>query len=219
VAVRLDDLNDTRVHIHTGFPSLLSLLGFIAVVCNGDIDTTTKTTSSLTWLEEWYFYLEFVYGRSITRYVDACDKYDLSDHRLREVFDKKLEMVMKAMKEWPRYCSYKEDEMNRQKEKWSSYNGQRVIMFDNTKINIRQPTDAEAQRSTYSVYYAGNVGKGAVFIQPCGWQGSYELWTGGVSDTTYMNDNKIFSHLSEYILTSDMEDDETRTIPFTIILD
>jgi hypothetical protein len=60
-------------------------------------------------------------------------------------------------------------------------------MFDNTNINIRIPSDAEAQRSTYSLYYAGNVGKGACFMQPCGWMGSHEMWTGGVSDSAYMN--------------------------------
>ena len=30
--------------------------------------------------------------------------------------------------------------------------------------------------------YTQNCAKGAVFIQPCGWMGTYHLWSGAVSD-------------------------------------
>ena len=65
----------------------------------------------------------------------------------------------------------------------SSYSNKRVIFWDNTNIKLPQPSDATAQRNTYSAYYAGNVGKGAVFIQPSGWMGTHDLWMGAVSDT------------------------------------
>ena len=39
--------------------------------------------------------------------------------------------------------------------------------------------------------YAQNCAKGAVFIQPCGWMGTYHLWSGAVSDTEYMINNYI----------------------------
>jgi hypothetical protein len=52
--------------------------------------------------------------------------------------------------------------------------------------------DAEAQRNTYSLYYGGNVGKGGVYIQPCGWMGTHDLWMGSVSDTEYMLKSKAF---------------------------
>jgi hypothetical protein len=219
VVVRMDDLTDTRVHIQTGFPSLLALLGFIAIVNNGDIEEITKTTSSLTWLEEWYLYLEIVYGKSISRWVDACDKYGMSDRRLREIFDNKLDAVLKIRQEWPRYCSLLEDETYHKEVKWDAYKGVRVIMFDNTNIMIRQPTDADAQRCPYSVYYSGNVGKGAVFIQPCGWVGSHEIWTGGVSDSAYMKQSKAVDTLNKYLLSSSSETEETRKVKFTIVLD
>jgi hypothetical protein len=118
---------------------------------------------------------------------------------------------------WPRYATKKEDELYRKQDgKWDAYVGKRVVMFDNTNIIIKKPGNAEAQRSTYSVYYAGNVGKGAIFIQPCGWMGSHEVWTGGVSDTMYMQRGKVFETLNEFINTYDKEEAH---IPFTIILD
>jgi DDE superfamily endonuclease len=88
-------------------------------------------------------------------------------------------------------------------------------MFDNTNIIIQHPNNADAQRSTYSLYYAGNVGKGAVFIQPCGWMGSHEVWTGGVSDSMYMQQADVFDTLNKFILTYDNDVEER----FTIILD
>ena len=59
------------------------------------------------------------------------------------------------------------------------------MWWDNTALPIKQPSDAELQRNTYSAYYAGNVVKGGVFLQPCGWLGTEELWVGAVSDSEY----------------------------------
>jgi hypothetical protein len=76
VVVRLQDLNDTLIKIQTGFPSLLSLLGFIAVVCEGEIKTITRqSTSTLTFFEEWYMFFEVVYGRTLSRWIDTELKY------------------------------------------------------------------------------------------------------------------------------------------------
>jgi hypothetical protein len=109
-----------------------------------------------------------------------------------------------------------EDTTFRKNGKWEAYNGKRVVMFDNTNIDIHQPTEAESQLNTYSLYYSGNVGKGAVFIQPCGWMGTHEPWQGGVSDSEYMQRGLVFDTLNEYLRTSPHED---KNIPFTIVLD
>jgi hypothetical protein len=218
VAVRLDRLTDNRVKIHTGFPSLLNLLSFIAVICDGDVDKMTKTCTTLTWFEEWYLYFEVVYGKSIRRWVDATDKYNAADCRLRLIFDTKMEQVLRTRMAWPRYVTMAEDCTYRQQDKWEAYDGKRVIMFDNTNIIIRVPSNADAQRNTYSLYYAGNVGKGAVFIQPCGWMGSHEVWTGGVSDTLYMQKGKVFDMLNHFIDKYE-KNEEVRNVRYTIILD
>jgi hypothetical protein len=219
VCIRLEKLNDKKIKYQTGFPSLLTLFGYIAVVCKGDISTISTTSSTLTWFEEWYLFFEVVYGKTCARWIDASNKYNMCASTLRVVYDRKKDIVKLAMKEWPQYVSLQEDETHRKKGKWDDYNGKRVVMFDNTNVKISQPSDSEAQRSTYSLYYSGNVGKGSVFIQPCGWMGSHEIWTGGVSDTHYMVHGKIFDSLNQYLLTSPYENDETRKVKFTIILD
>jgi hypothetical protein len=109
VVVRMQDITDTRVKNQTGFPSLLALRGFIAVVCDGDIDVITSSGTALTWFEEWYLYFEVFYGKSVSRWVDVSDKYGLSDACLRPVYNRKLDMVLHVREVWPRYVTYNED--------------------------------------------------------------------------------------------------------------
>jgi hypothetical protein len=101
---------------------------------------------------------------------------------------------------WGIYVTYREDKLFRQP-KWETEFGlHRLVMWDNTNIPLRfMPTDAEAQRNTYSQYYSGNVGKGGVFIQPCGWMGTHELWMGAVSDSEYMLRSGIFQRQHQYL--------------------
>jgi hypothetical protein len=49
--------------------------------------------------------------------------------------------------------------------------------------------------------------------------GSHDLWTGGVSDTHYMLDGKVFDSLNECLSTSPNEDEASKLIPYTILLD
>jgi hypothetical protein len=49
--------------------------------------------------------------------------------------------------------------------------------------------------------------------------GSHEVWSGGVSDTHYMQHSEVFKSFNEYLLTSPFEDDATRDIHFTLMLD
>jgi hypothetical protein len=99
--VRMDDLTDNQIHVTTGFPTLLSMLGFIAVICKGDIKQITTSSSTLTWFEEWFLYFEILYGKSISRWVDASIKYKASDRTLRRIYDGKLQQVIKCRREWP----------------------------------------------------------------------------------------------------------------------
>jgi hypothetical protein len=63
--------------------------------------------------------------------------------------------------------------------------------------------DTEAQRNTYSLYYDGNVGKGGVFLQPCGWMGTHELFMGAISDTEYRLRSGIFERQHSFIQQKD----------------
>ena len=110
-----------------------------------------------------------------------------------EKFRRKVKKNLNIRTKWPAFATYDEDRLFRNKDKWNAYDNQRVVMYDNTNIQLRQPSCANCQRRTYSKYYGGNVGKGAVFIQPCGWMGNNELWQGAVSDSEYMQRGNVFS--------------------------
>jgi hypothetical protein len=69
------------------------------------------------------------------------------------------------------------------------------------------------KQDTYSAYYAGNVAKGAVFLQLCGWMGTWELWAGAISDTEYQTRSGDFEYMQWFV------DHFDKGIPFTNIVD
>jgi hypothetical protein len=186
--IRLDELNDVYIKTMTGFSSLVAMIAYIIIVNNGEYEKIQTTITQLTWLEEWLVFFECVWGKSCVRWVDLQLRYKTAIVTLREIFDNKTDIVKRCcFLQWPRFVSFDED-ISHRKQKWDDfYYGKRLVMWDNTNINMCfKPTVFETQRITYSQYYGGNVAKGGVFIQPCGWIGTHELWTGGISDSEYM---------------------------------
>ena len=207
--------SDEDVKDCTGFDSLLSMLFFITVVCDCDADLIADTVTSLTWLEEWFLYFEMVWGRSCLRWSDAKRKYGLSARQLKKPFRKKLALIKRARDSWPAYVSMEVDSKLRS-EKWNErYDGKRVVMWDNTNVNMPKPQDAKMQRQTYSAYYGGNVGKGAIGLQLCGWMLTTELWDGAVSDKEYLEKSGILEIQAEIAA----NDGNNSDIQFTNILD
>ena len=94
VKVRFNDVTDNAIQLTTGFPSLTTMLGFMMIVSNGDIEKLTETTTTLTWFEEWLLYFEVIYGKSLPRWADVRIKYDLSNYSCRMSFDDKLIKVL-----------------------------------------------------------------------------------------------------------------------------
>jgi hypothetical protein len=124
----------------------------------------------------------------------------MSDRHLRQLFGDKVRKINEIRKTVGPYVTYLEDKTMRQQKWETEYSNNRLIMWDNTYVLLCfKPADAEAHRNTYSAYYGGNVGKGAVFIQPCGWMGTHELWMGAVSDTEYMLQSKVFDQQEIFI--------------------
>ena len=118
---------------------------------------------------------------------------------------------------WPLFATYEEDKLFR-KDQWNinEYDNKRIIMHDNTNIDLYKPGTGEAQRLTYSSYYNRNVGKGSVSIQPCNWITTFELWMGAVNDTDYLINNKIFEQQHQF---STEYDNKSGDIPWYNILD
>jgi len=84
-----------------------------------------------------------------------------------------------------------------------------------THVNFMgKPTDADLQRLTFSLYYGGNVAKGGIFLQLCGWLGASELWLGGVSDSDYQERSGLLEFQHRF-----QQSDPTSDICFTNILD
>jgi hypothetical protein len=125
---------------------------------------------------------------------------------LANVFDDKIRLVLNTRHIWGLFATDQEDRYFRLP-KWeeSEFRNQRLIMWDNTNVPLCfSPSDVEAQRNTYSLYYGGNVAKGGVFIQPCGWMGTHELWMGAVSDTEYMIRSHVFEIQNMFLLKRDL---------------
>ena len=182
-------LPHVEIKRRTGFKSEAAMLSFVSVVCNGDFSLIECAPSTLSWYEEWIFYFEFIWGKSLTRWDDAQSQvhYGLTAKQLRIIFDRKLNLVLACRNNWPTYAYYREDQEFTENKWKMKYGDTRVIMWDDTNVNFRfMPSTAHNQRLTYSSYYGGNCAKGGVHLQFCGWMGVYDLWTGGVSDSEYL---------------------------------
>jgi hypothetical protein len=68
-ALTIQDLVPKEINCCTGFCDLPLMLSFVSVVCGGDLTTMTCTSSMLTWLEEWIICCEFVWGRTLLRFL------------------------------------------------------------------------------------------------------------------------------------------------------
>ena len=218
---QLDGSNDAKVKRTTGFPNEAMMIAFIISVCGGDAKLVMERRTSLTWYEEWYFFFEFEWGRTLTRWQDAKAKYGPEPKYLRSIYRHKIALLRRAHLLWPKFASYEEDRQLR-KPKWESKYGEkngvktRPVMWDMTGIKAYQFGAADLQRDTYSKYYAGNCMKGGIFCQLCSWMGVHDLWGGNVSDTDYHNNSGYLEEQEEY-QKKDMVDD--KVVPFTVILD
>ena len=210
-------ISNSEVKRTTGFASFFMLLAFVLIVCNGSFEYLGESVSCLTWLEEWFAYFEWTWGRTHTRWVDLESRYKVSERTLKRIILKKRGIVLKARQKWPFFVSFEEDLALRDPRWNERYSGKRVTFWDDTNIDMPHPGDASLNRRTFSSYYGGNVGKGAVFVQLCGWLGTWSLWTGAVSDTYYLCNSGILD-LQEKFAKQDLVG-LSAVLGFTNILD
>ena len=189
---------DSEVKQRTGFKNMCHLISFIVIACNGDPEVMVDKISTMTWLEEWFYYFEDIWGRTIHRDVDAARLYLVSAHTLRKVALHKQRIVSNARRKWPRFALHEDDVILRGKRWNDRYHDLRVNMWDTTDMKLMfKRSDPDYQRLTYSLYYGQNVGKGGVCVQLCGWITTEELWTGAISDTEYFERSGILSTQQE----------------------
>ena len=192
------ETTDSEVKDRTGFNNMCHLISFIAIACNGDPEVMVDKISAMTWLEEWFYYFEDIWGRTIHRDVDAARQYLVSAHTLRKVAIHKQRIVSKARSRWPRFALHEDDVILRGKRWNDRYHNLRVNMWDTTDLKLMfKPSNPDYQRLTYSLYYGQNVAKGGVCVQLCGWITTEELWTGAISDTEYFERSGILATQQE----------------------
>ena len=71
-------------------------------------------------------------------------------------------------------------------------------MHDMTNVPLMQPSDAELNRALWNAYYGGCCGKGGIFTQMCGWEGTLELFTGAIGDSDYIKLSKILKTQNDF---------------------
>ena len=213
----LDNLTDDEVQRRTGFSTLRLMLAFALVVCRGDIEKMTRTNSRLTWLEEWVLYFEFVWHKSLVRWIDYAVGYKCRSKTIRDIVQRKLTLVVNERRSWPMYTSHEEDIMFRNPA-WNVHfdpkDGPRVVMHDSTNFPMQRPTDAALQRALYSAYYAMCCAKAGVATQLCSWIYGLPLQTGHSDDTRFIADSNILRMQREFA-----ENDSGSDKPFLNIFD
>jgi hypothetical protein len=203
-----------EVKARTGFRDVGFLLAFVVLACNGDLDVMTHTVTNLTWFEEWVLYFERVWVRTVTGLTSAQERYRFNNNlTLASIMKSKEALLLRARNRWPLFASKLED-LSLRRDRWSKkYNeGMRVIFWDNTGIELHKPSEGLQQSLTYSAYYGGNVAKGDIFLQLCGWFGTHELFPGHMSDSAYLTETDIL------VLQRKFQEADGGT-PFTDILD
>ena len=153
------------------------------------------------------------------RHQDDLEAYWGIDHKGGDSLkDSKLRIELSATLSWPKYATYKEDYLLRNKAKWSRFNGSRPIFWDMTNVSAVQYSSTSLQHVTHSDYYGENFWKGGVGIQLCGWLLVGLLWGGGVSDSDYNNNEGYLDDQTKFAEKDRVGEDE-KLIPFTSILD
>ena len=115
----------------------------------------------MTWSEEWFLYFQWKWGRESTTLTLLKDSFKMPKSTIRRILRHKLNAVLEARKRWPRFATLEKDVTLMSAWWLNKYGEKRVIMWDDTNINIPAASDAHLNRQTYSTYYAGNFAKGA----------------------------------------------------------
>jgi hypothetical protein len=203
-----------EVKRQTGFADLSMLLTFALVVCGGDLDTLTTTVSKLTFVEEWVFYCEFIYGRVHGRWIDFERCWKISSKRLRPVLIAKLNLVLQCRSNYPMYATYEEDKHYR-KDNWNMhFPTVRPIFHDGSNLDMPTPSDPDLQSAMFSDYYGGCVAKVGVSNQCCGWIRGLDAVTGRMGDSDLIRVTGVLEDQQQFAI-----DDKSSSEPFLNIFD
>ena len=74
------------------------------------------------------------------REIDLEHMWDMKGYRnkMNMIKDSQLAIGMAALLSWPRFATYKEDEVLRNNKKWESHNGYWQVLWDMTNISAKK---------------------------------------------------------------------------------
>jgi hypothetical protein len=77
----INNMNDKVIKQSTGFQLLAAMLCYIIIINKGNVNAILNNTSSktMTWFKEWMLVFEWLWGRPISRWCDARQKYGMSE--------------------------------------------------------------------------------------------------------------------------------------------
>ena len=119
----------------------------------------------------------------------------------REIIDAKLDLVLKCRKLWPMCASIDED-IKFRKEIWNlhfpSEKRQRITLYDNTNVSLRESSEAALHKSTRSAHYKEFCAKGGDACHPCGFNRGMNLVTGACPDSLHIKIVKTLEQQEEF---------------------
>jgi hypothetical protein len=211
-------VGDVEIIERMGFRSYYTLISCVAVAVNGDVEKFNNTaTRTLTWLEELMLYFEWLWGQEGRMRSGFAQRYEVGRTTVSTVIDECGKRVASARNIWPRSVSLEEDR-EFMALRWREVYGDRdnhYQFWDDINVDIHSPSDHNINRVTYSSYHGGNVAKGDVGLQLCGWITAWELYAGSIYDTDYISKRSFLSFQKDFVEKCNTHSN----IPFTSILD
>ena len=93
----------------------------------------------------------------------------------------------------------------------------RIIMHDMSDFALPEPSDGDLNKALWSKYYGGPCGKGGIFTQLCGWEGTHELFTGNIGDSEYVKLCAFLKDQEEFANMDTLQDGSI--LPFINVFD
>jgi hypothetical protein len=111
------------------------MVAMILIICNGNVNIMVTPLTNMTWFEEWFFFFEKIYGKSLSRWWDSMDKYNKNEKLLRKVFDRKLNMLIRSRRNWPTYVTL-HLKSRLEKKNTSNWNPVAILVFWDWQKNL-----------------------------------------------------------------------------------
>ena len=96
-----------RIEAKNRFLSITEILSFVSKLYNGFLEYINQKLTRITWFNEYIFFFEMTWGRTITRWEDVERIYKV--RHPEKIFDIKLIILLNYWEIWTEFLSFGED--------------------------------------------------------------------------------------------------------------